>query len=109
MSSGPSIPSNAAVSVAASTSSATIPNETRQPPTIHARPFIRGPSLLPDRSRQLVKPDDQTEEQATHQPPGPGAAPRIERVADAAEEQNRANQAVAGRRRRSRLLDRVLE
>src|SRR5262249_51667638 len=67
-------------------------------------PSRRRPSFPPDRLRQLVHADEDAEEQPADEKPGRGAAPAIEGEACATQQQNRADQRIAGTRRGSRLL-----
>src|SRR4029453_201697 len=64
---------------------------------------------MPDGLGQLVKPDDDPENQAAYQAPGRCSQPIVQRVADATQKQERANQPVTGCGGRSCALNGVLK
>ena len=83
----------------------------RQPPkpTLARDHPPDGASSSPDSLRQLVEADDDAEQQPAEEKPGRRAAPGVQRVADAAEQHDGADQRVAGARGRSRPPDVLLQ
>src|SRR4051812_26417792 len=107
--SGPNIPSSTSGAVARQPARAAAATADATDATvIHAAAFIRA-LLAPDRLRQFVHPDDDPEDQAADEKPRRRAAPPIDTVADQPEDQNRADQRVAGTGRRPGLIRRMLQ